>query len=98
VAHIVHPCDDGPLPKFVQSRIDQAHALVAKGAGLVGRGKSKRMISASVRMLQKTARAVFKAEREGTITPDCSTLLIDRLQDAKAFAETVLLKLKSPKS
>jgi hypothetical protein len=98
VAHIVRLCDDGPLPKFVQARVDQAHLLVAKGAGLVSRGKSKRMISASIRMLQKTARAVFKAEREGTVTPDCSTLLIERLQDAKAAAEIVLEKLKSPQS
>jgi hypothetical protein len=98
VARLTASCNDGPLPKYVEARIAQSQALVAKGSGLVGRGRSQRMISAGIKMLQKTARSVFKAEREGTITPDCSTLLTDKLQEAKAAAEGVIAELTSPTS
>ncbi|HWP65548.1 MAG TPA: hypothetical protein VNO26_06530 [Candidatus Limnocylindria bacterium] len=98
VARLPTSCEAGPFPKYVNARITQSHALVAKGSGLVGRGRAKRMIGSGIRMLQKTARAVFKAERNGDITPDCSTLLTDRLQDAINSAQATLADLKAPRS
>jgi hypothetical protein len=87
-----------PVPRSVLARMTRAHKLISKGAGLVEQSKSLHNISGGVSMLQKAARAVFKAERDGKITPDCSTLLTERLQAVKNAGEGVITQLQSPSS
>jgi hypothetical protein len=84
-----------PVPRSVLARMTRAHKLIAKGAGLVDPPKALRGMSGGVSMLQKAARAVFKAEREGKITPDCSRMLTDRLQAVKNAGEGVITQLQT---
>jgi hypothetical protein len=97
IARLTSACG-AVLPKYVESRIGKAHKMVGKGSGLVSRSRSQHNIGAGVKLLQKAARAVFKAEREGAITPDCSTLLIDQLQAVKVEADAVITQLSTPTS
>jgi hypothetical protein len=84
-----------PVPRSVLARMTRAHKLISKGAGLVEPSKALRGMSGGVSMLQKAARAVFKAEREGKITPDCSRMLTDRLQAVKNAGEGVITQLQT---